>query len=78
LRTPKGFRELDVRVWTDGKTLVIEGEPPDEDADPRAEIHHCDVMGCGWCHVLARLPIDEATAKQLDAVSLTPAGSPPQ
>lgn len=59
LTVPEGFRELPVRVWTNGLQLIIEGDPPDEETDPvGAHLHDCDQMGCGWCHVLARIPLD--------------------
>lgn len=51
------FMRLDVVVWTDGKTIIVEGEPPDEAADPKCSAHHCDAMGCGRRHILFRAPL---------------------
>lgn len=67
MRTPRdmGYVPLNVIVWSDGKTLVIEGDPPDEEADPDGELHHCDSMGCGWCHVLYRSNLTTEEATQL-------------
>jgi len=67
---PEGTWRLDVReAWTNGKELIVLGEPGfDEDAEPEND-HDCDLMGCssfGW-HVLARGDIrvcDPAPPKQ--------------
>ena len=58
LGIPEGYRKLRaIEVWTNGDTLVVLGQPPDEDEnDPEAEYgHDCDVMGCGSFgpHVIA-------------------------
>ena len=42
------------------KMCIVIGNPPDEDdsaADFEAYVHNCDANGCGWEHVLARLPM---------------------
>lgn len=65
LTTPPGFRRvLGVEVWlngqvytdveTDGKEVVVLGDPPDE-SDSDEPLHNCDAMGCGWCHVILRI-----------------------
>lgn len=55
--TPPGWHTLPVRVATDGRTLLILGDPPDD--DPECLRHHCDSMGCGTSHVLVAVPLDE-------------------
>ena len=50
---PEDFTELkidDLKIYSDGKKVVICGQPPDNDNE--AEAHNCDDMGCGWEHVL--------------------------
>lgn len=55
---PPGWHTLPVEVASDGKTVLIVGEPPDESEDPECERHHCDSMGCGLSHILARFALD--------------------
>jgi hypothetical protein len=63
---PKGYIELkDIRVYTNGKNVVLTGDPTSED-DPEAEIHDCDFMGCRWEHVLSILkPMNRNVGKWL-------------
>lgn len=42
-------------AFTNGKHTVVLGTPLDESEDPKCELHDCDLMGCGWNHVLARV-----------------------
>ena len=54
---PEGFKELYIeglKIYSNGKTVVICGEPPDEEVDPESESHWCDSMGCNWEHVLMK------------------------
>ncbi len=52
---PEDF--VPITAYTDGEEIVVLGNPPDEDRDPRGEIHDCDAMGCGSLgHVVARIP----------------------
>lgn len=56
-RRPKGYRP--VLAWVSDTHIVVEGTPPDEPDDGDDSPHNCDVMGCGLCHVVIRLPFDE-------------------
>lgn len=59
----------DVKVWSNGKEIIIEGDPPDEEADPGPEpVHHCDSMGCRWVHILYRSPITPEKAIEIGYV----------
>ncbi len=54
---PAGYRQLDkyTRVYVSDKWLLVTGTP-DESEDEETG-HNCDAMGCGWEHVLYRLPL---------------------
>ena len=57
--TPDGF--LSVAAYTDGREVVVLGDPPDEEIDPSGDLHDCDVMGCSSvAHVLLRVRHPEA------------------
>jgi len=60
LRTPRGFRRLDVRVYFNGDQIVITGEPSENE-----EAHSCDQCGCGWEHILANAVLDHHWCDQL-------------
>jgi hypothetical protein len=52
---PDGFKELKIsglKLYSNGKDVVICGEPPEEKDDPDSTAHNCDDMGCNWEHVL--------------------------
>ena len=51
---PQGAKHLAAYLH-DGEIVVLDA-PPDEDDDPECQLHNCDEMGCGWCHVAARIP----------------------
>jgi hypothetical protein len=70
-RNPEGWQTIPVEVVTDGRTIVLIGEPPDVD-DPLDSDHDCDAMGCRWSHVLARIALD-VHARAAIAHLLTPA-----
>jgi len=58
---PDGWHRLPVEVYiSDDGVLILTGDPPDEEADPDCEAHHCDSMGCGLDHILARMQLDDA------------------
>lgn len=65
LRVPEGAMLLDVEVWLHAGHLILTGDPPDEEQDGALDLHHCDAMGCGLDHVLARIPIDPAATAPL-------------
>lgn len=52
---PKGYRRLDAEVWIGSNDVVVVGTP-DESEDEETG-HNCDAMGCGWDHVLYRIPL---------------------
>jgi len=63
---PDGFKDLQIEgvaLYSDGKKLVICGEPPENDEE--AEIHNCDAMGCNWEHVLMVFDIDDEQKKYI-------------
>lgn len=42
-------------IYTNGKQVVVTGDPY-KDPDGDTNLHHdCDAMGCNWDHVLVRL-----------------------
>ncbi len=53
---PAGYRPL--AAYTNGAEVIVTGSPPDEDDDPKYELHNCDAMGCGWEHVLLRQDVE--------------------
>ena len=57
LEIPEGFYAI--TAYTNGYVIIIEGQPPEGMSldDPLA--HNCDAMGCGVCHVVARIPVLE-------------------
>lgn len=53
---PNGFTKIpSYEVFINGDDLIILGDPP-ENEDEEAG-HNCDVMGCGWDHVIARCKV---------------------
>lgn len=69
---PAGYARQMVQVWKGPKDIVIIGTP-DESEDEETG-HNCDAMGCGWDHVLWRIPIPEANTKQPEPSAPTPEG----
>lgn len=70
---PDGFSEIKIEgvcVYSNGKQLVITGEPPADDNE--AEVHDCDAMGCNWEHVLMVFDIDESNKKYINHVMKNP------
>jgi len=67
---PTGW--MPVAAFTDGREIVIVGEPPDEEADPHGDLHDCDVMGCRIDHVIVRVahPFALAAGKRVKGESL--------
>ncbi len=65
----KSIEILDIGcVLLTATELVITGTPPDEDEVADEDYgHNCDAMGCGWEHVLMRIP--RASVIGLDGVS---------
>lgn len=57
---PPGIEGEPIEAWSDGRQVVILGDPPDEPDNPTDEwyetSHNCDAMGCGTfgLHVLWR------------------------
>lgn len=57
---------IDVEAWRRGNALVVL-EQPGFDRDTRSNSlddddpcnHNCDWMGCGLCHVMMRIEIEE-------------------
>jgi hypothetical protein len=68
--TPAGFREVTLRAWTDGDTVIVPEQEgfwlPEETPYEGPGSHDCDANGCGWEHVLARFrlpkPVDDGTS----------------
>jgi hypothetical protein len=77
LTTPKGFSRIEVAAYFDGDELVLTGEPPEEEGVAGEPIHHCDSLGCGWEHVLARATIHPAYRDQLRHLMAQPLSVPP-
>jgi hypothetical protein len=59
IKTPIGWYPL--VVWTNGRRLLVEGNPPDEeDVDKACSMHDCDAMGCSsFLHALARYDLPD-------------------
>lgn len=57
----EGLVRLAVQVWTDGSTLILTGNPPEEEKS-----HNCDSQGCGCgaVHVLYRARINKCQCRQ--------------
>ena len=74
---PDGFSEFkidDIHLYSNGKKLVITGEPPANDDE--AEVHNCDAMGCILEHVLMMFDIDEANQKYINHILKNPLPAP--
>ncbi len=54
-------RPVQAFLSSDGRTLILTGDPPDEpdDYEPTDDDHHCDFMGCQLSHVLYRIDLEE-------------------
>lgn len=52
--TPEGALHL-ATYFYEGEIIVLD-DPPDEEDDPECELHNCDDLGCGLCHVALRMP----------------------
>jgi len=58
LSIPEGFLERrDWRIHTNGKEIVILGDPGDGEDSEDENAHNCDAMGCCWEHVLFRFDV---------------------
>ncbi len=53
------FTDVDVHAYISGDELIItdEGDLASIFDEEEASAHNCDEMGCGWCHVIARIKI---------------------
>jgi hypothetical protein len=58
---PDGFREITLRAFTDGNTVVIPEQEelslPDDPGEADPDGHNCDANGCGWEHIIATFRI---------------------
>lgn len=54
---PSGYTRIDATVWIGLKDVVITGQP--EESDDEETGHNCDAIGCGWDHVLYRIPLSD-------------------
>ena len=58
MKVPEGYVKLE--AFSNGKWLVVLGDPPDENFDPEGKWHDCDAMGCNSLgdHVLYRASVN--------------------
>jgi len=69
LYAPEGWKRIDIPRHDYGRAkpheafysaehqqIVVCGQPPAEETGDEPDAHNCDMMGCGWGHVIARLP----------------------
>ena len=68
-RIPEGFYEI--KAYTNGYVIIVEGTPPEGTSLDDPVAHNCDAMGCGVCHIVARIPVLEPTP-ELEWARLNP------
>ena len=68
-RVPDSFYEI--KAYTNGYVIIVEGEIPDNAPETGPLVHNCDEMGCGIAHVVVRIPILEPTP-ELEWARLNP------
>ena len=51
------------KVYRNETEVIITGDPPDVEDGADISAHDCDLMGCGWEHVLYRFHRRERQAK---------------
>jgi hypothetical protein len=61
MEPPKGYRPIEgARVYASNGEVIVTHCCLDEVlTEQECEEHNCDHMGCGWEHVLWRLPLPE-------------------
>jgi hypothetical protein len=48
---PAGYREITLRAYTNGETIVIPEQPEWRMDHADNPYHNCDATGCGWEHI---------------------------